>query len=421
MTGRPAPPIWDVVEEHLDEAAFCWGQWERALVSPRYLLGEVADGPEERLLAHLEGLAAGGPEAAPRLLSPALEDGDPGKVAAAAAALASAGALDALRGALGSVASGRVAGRAVGLALAPGQEALLEPWLAEGPAPARVAALRALGQRRLPVPGGLLRHLRDAEPEVVRSALLAAPASGEQARPALEAALSSRDGDQVEAALWSAGSLGLAVALGAARRILDEERAGWAGALALIAVSGDRADLERLVAALERPAQREAALRGLGGTGRPEAGDACLPFLGQPELARQAFEALTAIAGPTLGELVGPAPPEGEASLQVGPVDDLPWPDADLVESAWRRGRARLSTGQRHLDGRPLQAAGLVEAFTGGSMRRRQVLGRELVLRGRGALHLPLDGFTDAQRSAQEGLASLRLDPASPLERLLRR
>ena len=91
------------------------------------------------------------------------------------------------------------------------------------------------------------------------------------------------------------------------------------------------------------------------------------------------------------------------------------------MESAWRRGRARLPTGQRHLDGRPLQAAGLVEAFTGGSMRRRQVLGRELVLRGRGALHLPLDGFTDAQRSAQEGLASLRVDPSAPLERLLRR
>jgi hypothetical protein len=47
---------WDIMTEHLDEAAFLWTQWEHALVSPRYALADVADGPEELIpaLAHDE-------------------------------------------------------------------------------------------------------------------------------------------------------------------------------------------------------------------------------------------------------------------------------------------------------------------------------------------------------------------------------
>ncbi|WP_254627626.1 hypothetical protein [Myxococcus sp. CA040A] len=45
----------DVWEEHLDEEAFRWTQWERALVAPDFTLEETAK-REERLLAHLDAL-----------------------------------------------------------------------------------------------------------------------------------------------------------------------------------------------------------------------------------------------------------------------------------------------------------------------------------------------------------------------------
>src|SRR5262245_29573732 len=87
MPYTPPQPRWDILEEHLDEAEFLWGMWEHALRAPNYDLDEVARGPEERLLAHLDGLVAGGPAVAPRLLVPALDAREPHRVAAAAAAL----------------------------------------------------------------------------------------------------------------------------------------------------------------------------------------------------------------------------------------------------------------------------------------------------------------------------------------------
>src|SRR5258707_2498071 len=87
----PAPAgrrvLWDVFEEHLDEAAFRWAQWQSALHAANYTLAEVAEGPEARLLAHLDALALGDAAVAERLLLPALEADEPERIAAAAWAL----------------------------------------------------------------------------------------------------------------------------------------------------------------------------------------------------------------------------------------------------------------------------------------------------------------------------------------------
>jgi len=187
----PAPKqlLWDIFEEHLDEAAFLWGQWERALDAANYTLAEVASGPEARLLAHLDALVLGGPEVAEELLLPALAGEEPGLVAAAAWALvqaepaaheggvdhqdaviaalvgggppASAAIARALRlsprADLGRIArlwrEGAPAARAVAFDLiAPNEPAWareqFEPVLGGADAPARASALRAL--RRAP-------------------------------------------------------------------------------------------------------------------------------------------------------------------------------------------------------------------------------------------------------------------------------
>src|SRR5690349_14801760 len=95
--------LMDVLEEHLDEAAFLWSQWERALVAPHSVLNEVA-GLEERLLAHVDGLVIGGVPVAGRLLIPALEElADLGRVFVAAYTLLGSGepsSIEAVRKAL---------------------------------------------------------------------------------------------------------------------------------------------------------------------------------------------------------------------------------------------------------------------------------------------------------------------------------
>lgn len=84
--------LWDVVEEHLDEAEFLAEQWHAARRSPDYTLEELRDGPERRLMAHVDGLVVNGAVALEQVAWPVVrEGGEPPRVAAAALALLQAG------------------------------------------------------------------------------------------------------------------------------------------------------------------------------------------------------------------------------------------------------------------------------------------------------------------------------------------
>ena len=125
--------LWDVVEEHLEEAGFQWERWERALVSPLLSARQVADGVEGRLAAHLEGLAVAGSAAADRLLVPALHEGEPGEAAAAATAiLESPGGISRVRAALADAGGERrrLVTRALALSRRP-EERDLFVWFCE--------------------------------------------------------------------------------------------------------------------------------------------------------------------------------------------------------------------------------------------------------------------------------------------------
>jgi uncharacterized protein (TIGR02270 family) len=84
--------VWSVAEEHLDEAGFLVEQWKSARCSPTYTLAELAEGPEARLAAHVEGLRRNGPLALERVAWPVVQsDPEPERVTAAALALLDAG------------------------------------------------------------------------------------------------------------------------------------------------------------------------------------------------------------------------------------------------------------------------------------------------------------------------------------------
>ncbi len=75
--------LWDIVEEHLDEAEFLWSTWERGLDAANLTAHELAAGPERRLAAHIDGLVLAAPAVVDRLLVPALRDYQRDRAAAA--------------------------------------------------------------------------------------------------------------------------------------------------------------------------------------------------------------------------------------------------------------------------------------------------------------------------------------------------
>jgi len=91
--------LWDIVEEHLDEAEFLVELWASSRHSAVYTLAELDRGPELRLLAHVDGLVVNGPLALERVCWPVLEDpkAEPPRIAAAALAMLEGGDLRPLK------------------------------------------------------------------------------------------------------------------------------------------------------------------------------------------------------------------------------------------------------------------------------------------------------------------------------------
>jgi len=172
------PILWDIYEEHLNEAAWLWGNWKQSLDSAVYALGDVAVGPEERLLAHLDGLVLGGRPVAQKLLLPALAGDDLGGIAVAAWALVQAEDGDHQDAVIGALASAEPPAQAAigrALYLAPRTDvSRLIPLFNSGAPLVRAIVLDVFGTRE---PGWVREHIdpamRSGQPPLVAAALRA--------------------------------------------------------------------------------------------------------------------------------------------------------------------------------------------------------------------------------------------------------
>lgn len=425
--ARRAPILWDVVEEHLDEAAFLWTGWERALDSPLFDLAMVAAGPEPRLLAHLDALRVGGRPVARRLLEPALAGDDPGAAFAAAWVLAEDGDGPQVVEALAAAGDAGRPGvrRALEVTGWPGtDEALLAAAGRDAlPPPARAAALEALAARGGEV-GPVLRAAFAVPDAALRAAALRAArlTRAPWVSSLVLADLASPEGAVRDAALATGLVLGLRDAWSTCRRLAAAEAPTPLVQL-LVALGGEAADQEPLLAAARRDRPSRAALYALGFTGRVAAADACLDALeaDDPAVARLAGEVFTAVAGlaiePPYLALQEPEPEEPvpfeaddlAADLAGSAEDDLPRPDPVAVRSWWGRTRPGLDPAGRLLGGQPRTAAAVAAALSGGPMRRRHALALELEIRSRGALRVPTRRWARQQALPAGGLGAVDL------------
>ncbi|WNG43129.1 TIGR02270 family protein [Archangium minus] len=423
------PLHWDIYEEHLNEAAFRWSQWEKALDAPDFTLEEVAE-LEEHVAAHVDGLVLGSGPVAEHLLVPALAD-EPERIVPAALALLQAEVPSgpaAVLAALPEATPPALAALQRALELVPSRcipanlPALLKQ---EDAAPELLAlVLETLGVHGLATAPLCMPFLTHPKPQVAAAALRATS----RARVPLEPAILQRALDSAEPTLRNAAILAGLMAghrgsWAACQSAAGSREPGDGLPLLLLGMSGDERDVKRLLELLSDETLRPHALWALGFSGRVAAADACLKQMWNEPVAALAGEAFSAITGLRIAEEYG-APREEEelppleedldADLTPKPEDSLPLPQPERVEAWWQRERQRLDVKQRYLAGQPFTPQALLDALVSAPMRRRHALALELALRSRGTIQVPTRTFVAHQLAA---LKAARATPASSFSR----
>jgi uncharacterized protein (TIGR02270 family) len=405
-------PLWDVLEEHLEEAGFLWGAWERCLVAPNYTLEEVEATVEARLEAHLDGLVIGGSRAVERLLVPALESEDSEQVAAAAAALLLGGEAAGLERVVEALHELPAQRPALVRALQCSERADVPPrmraCLADVDEAIVGAAAEVLSFLHLPLGDAIPVLLASDEPTLRGlglRALIDEPPAASHAR-AVQAALVDPDLHVVDAAIDAGVLLAPTAAWTRIRARAGEPDP--AQALLLLALRGEPGDRDALLAALADPSRRAAAIYALGHVGAPELVDACLEWLDDASCGPLVGETLAALTGADLEEAEVTLPPsDDDEPLEHTPEHDLPRPDPMRTMQWWLRQRPQFADGQRYLAGRPRTREAVLAALTHGPMRRRPALVLDLLLHAPRGARPRLQTYAPTRRQRAE-LAELQ-------------
>lgn len=423
MTGL----IWDIQAQHLDEAEFLLELWSNANDSPRFTFGKLRDGPEQRLLAHLDGLLGGGEIVIERLLLPVFDapDDDEFRTAAAALTILRGAGLDACERVLLAFERAKTRGRrALALALQLSNRDGLIPWLARDldrlSGQQLASRLRVLTGHRVEAGPRLLAWLGAGELEVQRAAAelarhTGAPESLHRLHPLTEAL----DPELRWAAIESGIIRGQHFAWHAAGReaFVDPRPATQRQALAWVGMIGDDAAQQRVFAALSS-APTSALLWAAGLSGRAQAVDLAMALLEDPRLARPAGELVCAVAGLDRdddrywldrGVRIGDDPDDAlpalaHDDLDTEPIpsheDKLRRPNPEEVRAWWTQQRTRFDPRKRYLDGQLLDLASLARGLNTQTTRRRHALALELAARSCGRAQISTSAFT-ATQSAQ--------------------
>jgi uncharacterized protein (TIGR02270 family) len=419
--------LWNVVEEHLDEAAYLYDRRKTVLVAPSYDFEEVRRGPEARLLAHLDGLVVGGSVVRERLLVPALrdEDAEPERVAVAMLAMLRSHPppheLELLVAGLDPARGARLNALCEALALAEAPEVPLRvvQRLATSDVPALTAPmLRVLAAHRVDPGETLRRFLQSEDPATVQAALeIAAAVPRRDCLDSCERLLGSEVVGIRDRALDAALSMGSSVAWSVCLRRARRPTAEDGHCLLLCGLLGGAEDHDGLLQLLQAGTQVPAALWSIGFAGRPGHVPALLELMkdAREPIAKLAGEAFASITGYAPGGKGGVSNPEDEivpfeeddldADLAPTPVDQLPTLDDAAARAWWAHHRDGFSDGVRYVLGHPLSGGGLLRALRHGSARRRQPWALGVSIATGGQCVIPTDAFYDRQRIQLEELA----------------
>lgn len=426
--------LWDVVEEHLDEAEFLAETWHVNLDSPAYLRDEFEAGPQERLLAHVDGLVVGGEEVRAELLEPALADEETERWRAAAVALSllshpnvqfAAPLFDGLDERPPEVRLG------ISDALAMSSRADLDvrvtDALRRGGEPDHLVALATVGGMRGANPGNLVDGLLQGTDETARAAAVSMLPFGD--RRYLTWVEHSLGGATPELQ-WAAARAGLVMGSGPAWQQVGK----WGlaeepdpAAMVLLASLADQRIAERIVDRVTDDAVRPNALYALGYSGRRIAMETCLKWLGDEAVGPLAGEAFAAMTGLPLDDdtfwddVEDPDEGDDEAEdldedldeedldedLGIEAEQELRIPKPEAILAWWKERQARFDAKKRYIAGRPADQVAIAHALKVLPMRRHHALAFELLVRSKGTVNVRTRALTFASADVLSGLPSI--------------
>ena len=398
--------VHNVVSQHVSEVSDLWSQrvvlCGKAQVKLRHL-GRW----DERIAAHLDGVAIAGPEAE-AFLQASLESVTPGNLFAAAVAALQARNLDrlqeliALAEALPQSRSGL--NDAFGW-VEPDSLRGLVPRLLQSAVPFhRRLGITASARHRVDPGIAVARRIEDGDPSVRARALRAAGELGlHQMVSSLAAAIQEDDSDCQFWAAWSAVLLGdrehalaFLAQLAGTPGELPATRRAIAFQLALQAMRPKAGhDLIRRIA--DEPGSDRHKIRGAGLVGDPVYVPWLIGLMDNDVTARLAGEAFSLITGANLVSLR--LERKASDTVQAGPNDDpedpnvdmdadegLPWPDPQRVADWWAVHEGHFSAGERWFMGSPVTPELCIKVLRHGFQRQRRVAALHLALTRRGSV-----------------------------------
>jgi uncharacterized protein (TIGR02270 family) len=361
---------------------------------------------DDRLAAHLDGVAMAGQHARP-LLQAALESPTPGTMFAATASALEARDLDRIHELIALAES--VPGAQSGLRASLGwmdRKSLrgLVPRLLKSAVPfQRALGVAASAMHRVDPGIAAGRLTQDPDPMVRARALRAA---GELGLYSLVSSLAAAiDDEDPECRFWAAWS---AVLLGDRERALEFLAQSARGAEELpielqarafqlsLQAMGVRAGHELLRQMAADPGNRRRKIQGAGLIGDP----AYVPWLiGQmtdEATARLAGEAVSLITGADLALLdlerrppdtvqAGPNDDPDDPNIDMDPDEGLPWPDSQRVQEWWDGHAVRFGSGDRCFMGSAVTRESCIRVLRHGFQRQRRAAALHLSLSQRGS------------------------------------
>jgi uncharacterized protein (TIGR02270 family) len=394
--------IPEVVSQYADEVATLYSLRTANLQAPHIRLRDLRRAFDDRIVAHLVGLAIAGKygwafcEAALEAPSAgavftaavrAIEEREPGKLdrllALSEAVLQTR---PGLYSAFGWVAREQLQGIVVSL-------------LDAEDAFRRAVGIVVCSMHR--VDSGLVsaRRVSDADPLVRACALRSAGEIGcDEAVPACTAAMRDVDPECRFWAAWSSvllGDRGVALRSLAASSLTDTPHRLRAFRLALQAMNV-RAAHDMLRPLADDPGNLRWLMQGTGIAGDPLYVRWLIDHMTDEQTARLAGEAFTLITGIDLAEMnlerkppedfeSGPTDNPEDENVAMDPDDGLPWPDVEKIEKWWGDNAMRFQPGTRYFMGAPVTRKHCVDVLKTGYQRQRILAAHYLCLLDPGA------------------------------------
>jgi uncharacterized protein (TIGR02270 family) len=396
-TSLPTPlAVSAVIQQHAADAAFLHSARTNLSTAPHIKLLHLRRF-DDRLAAHLDGLAVAGEEAWP-LCESALEDPTPSAVFTAAVTAIEAKSAERLNR-LYALAEAVPAARP-GLASAFGWveqahlRGIVVNLIASSNPYQRLLGISACAMHRLDM--GRLRDavLEGSDPVLRARALRSAGELGQ--RDVLPACMRTLDADDAESrfwACWSAVLLGnRGIALEGLGKLSDIPGPLRQRAFQLALQAMDQESCHAWLRALaQNPENLRWLIRGSGIAGDPTYVPWLIQHMADLKTARLAGEAFSLMMGLDLPYLrLTRKPPEqgaqhpnddpNDANVDSDPDDGLPWPDPQRISRWWESNGGRYASGTRYFLGSPPTREHCLRALKEAYQRQRMLAAQYLCL-----------------------------------------